>query len=783
MVKLKYFILLVGVTIWHWANAQDSLCTLSIKGKIVDVNSGTALGGATIAVAETQTGTFTDDFGKFQLDKLCKGPITISVSHIGCEAQIFHFDLGRDTTIKIKLNHKDVQLDEVNVTVAKKESHSTQQVATLEAKQLEQLRGLSLGESLSKVSGVTTLNTGATISKPVIHGLHSNRILILNNGVRLEGQQWGSEHAPEIDPFMAQKLSVIKGASSLQYGSDAIGGVILVEPNHLPEIPGISGEFNFAGYSNNAEGNFSATLEGNHASVPALSWRVQGTYKRGGNVRSPHYWQKNTGVEEGDFSATLAWKKPNYGFELFYSRFQTRLGVLSASHLGNLTDLNRAINSNVPLELSGFTYTIGRPYQNVEHDMAKARAYIQTGKAGNLDIAFAWQYNLRKEYDKHLPYNNQLASKNLPGFQFQIQTLTLDVIWQHRIVKNFSGTIGFNGMTQTNEFRYGYFIPAFWNFSGGLFAIEKWRKDRLELEAGARIDYKWLQVFIDHNGENGTYTFNYVVPSGSVGMEYHINEKVKWNMNLGTAWRAPQANELFANGLHHGAASVEIGDKTLKPELAYSFTTGIHTATKYFDADVELYENLISHFIYLQPVQPATLTIRGEFPTFRYKQTNASLTGADIDLVAKPLKGLELFSKTSLLFAYDLTSRDWLTQMPPQRFENGIRYTLRDFTHVKEIYFGVSVTNVLQQKLIPQNDSDYAAPPKAYWLLNFEAGFKLQFKKQAVHFSVTVTNLANVSYRGYLDRFRYFTDERGVNAALRIRVPFFFEQKIKSQNN
>ena len=127
--------------------------------------------------------------------------------------------------------------------------------------------------------------------------------------MRLEGQQWGSEHAPEIDPFMAQKLSVIKGASSLQYGSDAIGGVILVEPNHLPSTPGIGGEFNFAGYSNNAEGNFSATLEGNHAKVPALSWRVQGTYKRGGNVRSPNYWQKNTGVEEGDFSATLGWKK------------------------------------------------------------------------------------------------------------------------------------------------------------------------------------------------------------------------------------------------------------------------------------------------------------------------------------------------------------------------------------------------------------------------------------------------------------------------------------------
>jgi iron complex outermembrane receptor protein len=782
LVKLKYFILLFCVAMWQLTIAQNAACTISVKGKVMDMNSIDALEDVSIAVLETQRGVLTDAFGKFQLNGLCKGKITLSVSHIGCQTQILNFDLLRDTTIKIKLDHTEVELNEVQVTEAKKESHSTQQVGTLETKELEQLRGLSLGESLSKISGVTTINTGASISKPVIHGLHSNRILILNNGVRLEGQQWGSEHAPEIDPFMAQKLSVIKGASSLQYGSDAIGGVILVEPNHLPVVPGIGGEFNFAGYSNNAEGNFSATLEGNHAKIPAFSWRVQGTYKRGGNVRSPNYWQKNTGVEEGDFSVALGWKKENYGFEVFYSRFQTKIGILSASHLGNLNDLNRAIQSNTPLELSGFSYNIGRPYQDVSHDMIKARAYVKTGKAGSLDIVFARQFNLRKEYDKHLPYNNLAAKKNLPGFQFQIQTITLDLIWQHRTIKNFSGTVGFNGMTQTNEFKYGYFIPAFWNFSGGVFAIEKWRKRNMEFEAGIRLDYKWLQVFLNHNGEKGTFIFNYVVPSSSVGMEYHINEKVKWNANLGTAWRAPQANELFANGLHHGAATVEIGDKTLKPELAYNFTTGIQANTKYFDANIGLYENLISRFIYLQPVLPSTLTIRGEFPTYHFKQSNVSLTGTDIDLTAKPIKGLELFSKTSLLFAYNLTTADWQIQMPPQRFENGIRYTLRDFKRIKETYFGISFVNVLQQKLIPQNDTDYAVPPKAYWLLNFEAGFKLQLKKQAIHFSVTVTNMANIAYRDYLDRFRYFTDKQGVNAALRIRVPFFFQEKLNQKS-
>lgn len=762
----------------YTGSAQN--CNFTIKGKVVDVNTASPLEDVAVQVKATAQGDYTTETGKFHLINQCKGPATLVVSHIGCETVEIPLDVQHDTTLVIKLNHKELDLDEIVVSTAKKESHETQNVVTLDSRKLDQLRGLSLGDALKTLSGVSSLNTGATISKPVIHGLHSNRVLIINNGVRQEGQQWGSEHAPEIDPFVAQKISVIKGASSLQYGSDAVGGVILIDPNHLPEKPGIGGEVNVAAYSNNAEVDLSATVEGSHAKVPAFSWRVQGTYKRAGNVRSPGYWQKNTGVEEGNFSAALGYKKENYGLEVYYSHFQTRLGILSASHTGNVTDLENAIASPVPLETSGFSYNIGRPYQNVAHDLAKLHAYVKTGHAGNLEATFAWQYDVRKEYDKHLPYNNNLANQNLPGFQFNIQTLTLDVDWQHRPVKGFTGTVGFNGMTQTNNYKYAYFIPSFWNFSGGVYAVEKWQKKKLELEGGVRIDYKWLQAFVNHNGDNGTYTFNYVVPSGSVGAAYHIKHNLKWYANLGTAWRAPQANELFSNGLHHGAASVEIGDKTIKPEFAYNFSTGVQANTQYFDADLELYESLITNFIYLQPVVPPTLTIRGEFPTFKYKQANASLTGADFDFTIKPVNGLELFSKSSILFAYNLSIHDWLVQMPPQRFENGVRYTFNDFKTVKGLYVGVSVVNVLQQKLIPQNDTDYLPPPKAYWLMNFEAGCHLQFNKQAVYLSFTVTNLTNNKYRDYLDRFRYFTDEQGINAALRIRVPFMFAPKAKS---
>ena len=319
---MRYFlcVCLLVFGVGSLAFSQD--CRLSIRGRIMDENSVDALDGANVVLVETEQNVQTDSKGRFVLSNVCAGKVTLAITHIGCETSLFSFQLNGDTTLRVKLNHKEEHLNEVEVMQHRKESHVTQQVEQLEGAELRKLKGLTLGETLSKLPGVTTLNTGATISKPVIHGLHSNRVLILNNGVRQESQQWGTEHAPEIDPFIAKRITVVKGANSLRYGSDAIGGVILIDPAALPTAPGIGGEFNTAVYSTNAEVNLSGILEGNHAKLAPLSWRVQGTFRRGGNARTPNYWLKNTGVQEGNFSVAGGWKKSNYGVEVFYSFFK-----------------------------------------------------------------------------------------------------------------------------------------------------------------------------------------------------------------------------------------------------------------------------------------------------------------------------------------------------------------------------------------------------------------------------------------------------------------------------
>src|SRR5699024_4432631 len=205
--------------------------------------------------------------------------------------------------------------------------------------------------------------SGPSVSKPVIHGVYGSRILILNNGVRQEGQQWGNDHAPEIDPFTATRLTVIKGAASIRYGSDALGGAVLVQPKDMRARPGIDGDATLVGMSNGRTGVVSAMIEGafDHR-IKGLSWRVQGTTKKAGNAKAAHYFMKNTGFYENDYSASLQYRHANWGLTGYYSLFNTKLGIATASATETVQDLEDAIAAPVPVEKAGFTYALERPY-------------------------------------------------------------------------------------------------------------------------------------------------------------------------------------------------------------------------------------------------------------------------------------------------------------------------------------------------------------------------------------------------------------------------------------
>ena len=776
MLKHKLLFVVVIFLSINICFAQTLECNYTLSGKVIDEHDQSPLLFATVFIKELERGSVSDDMGNYKIENLCKGTYTVVINHLGCEPIVEKIILTKSEEHHFYPEHHTEELREF--TFREKEVQEENSIAKkeLSVKELNQSRGESLGESLKSITGVTTLTTGNNISKPVIHGLHSDRLLILNNGIRQEGQQWGNEHAPEIDPYIANELSVIKGADGIRYGANAIAGVVIVEPRALRDSAGINGEFNLAGASNGRQGVTSATLEGNIGKLKGLSWRLQGTLKRAGNVSTPNYYLKNTGLKEANFSWALGYQKEKFGLETFYSQFNTDVGVFSAAHIGNLTDFQRAIEADEPLESADFSYQINRPFQRIAHELFKVKAYWLTGDFGKLNFVYARQYNLREEYDKDLPRNDSLAALNLPELRFEITTHIGELTWMQNKKGAFNSQIGVAVIHQANTFEGREFIPAFIKKSMGLFFIEKWRSANFKwgIETGLRMDYINQKVFKWNRVEREYKTYNYTFQnvSGSIGSIYKPNKFIITRLNFGMAWRPPNVSELFSNGLHHGAAAVEYGDTNLVAEKAYNSIVGIDFSKKSVLIQVEGFYNYINNFIYIKPTLPATLTIKGAFQTFNYAQVNADLTGVNLKINYQFTKQFSWTGKTSFLNAYNLTGNEWLIGMPANRFENALTYKVDNLKKLTDIYLEAGVQRVLMQKNVPVN-SDYLAPPAAYNLVSLGLGGGIPLtKKNKIAVDFKINNLLNTAYRDYLNRFRYYANEMGRNYTLKIKTTF-----------
>lgn len=745
-------------------------CTLTFSGQVLDEDHDITLPGASVFIKELNRGVITDDKGHFVFNSLCKGSYTVMIHSIGHVEYELKISIEKDLNRKFVLQHNASEIDRVEILSQRLKERSTLIHTELRGVDLEQTRGQSLGDALKKIPGVTTLQTGPTVSKPVIQGMHSNRILILNNGIRQEGQQWGSEHAPEIDPFIANKLTVIKGANSVRYGADAIAGVILVEPKEFLDSAGIEGELNLVGISNGRQGVVSGILEGRFSKAPALAWRAQGTLRRAGNIRTPDYFLKNTGLEEKNFSAALAYQKKKYGADIFYSQFNTQIGVFSGSHIGNLTDLNEALHADRPKEEfnTGFSYQIDRPYQQVEHELFKLKSYLLIA-GSKLSLTYARQYNLRDEYDKDKPLNDSLAALNRPELHYEITSHSVDMNLEHSLSEHISGMIGVSALYQKNTFQGRQFIPNFENYTAGAYWIERLQKNKFEWELGVRYDYRFLQIYKYSKGTVLTPTHSYSNVSFNFGTEYKATPDIHYHLNIGTAFRAPSVNELYADGLHHGSAQILTGNPELKTEKALVLISGIEISPKKrFNGQLDVYYKSIADFIYLDPKLPPQLTIRGAFPAFAYKQTDAYFYGTDAAFNFLVTTKLTAFTKMNMIRAVNRSTGKYLPMIPSDRFENGLKWTENKIGVLRETEFRLSALNVLKQyRMDPAQD--YKAAPDGYVLFNFDLSTALTVYKQNFDLGFSVANILNEKYREYMNAFRYFADEPGRSFTVRIK--------------
>jgi iron complex outermembrane receptor protein len=757
----------------------------TVTGRVTDVSDGTALVGASVVVRGTGTGVATDRRGTYRLALPAPGAYTLVVRFLGYETQSVDVTVRAGSTERsdVKLQPVVLGADELVVVgtpdVLTASARSTE---TLDARALADARGQTFGETLAALPGVTTLSTGPTIDKPVVRGLHSERVVLVQRGVRQEGQQWGREHAPEVDPFAPVEITVVKGAAGVEYGAGAIGGVLRLEPRELPTTPGLQGAVDVDAFTNNGQGAGSVLVEGAGLSGAdgGTTWsgRVQGSFRKAAASRAPEYVIGNTGFEERNGFAAGKVTSGRWTGEVSLSRFDAVLGIFSGAHVNTISGLEAAIERGRPAVDYDYTYAVDAPRQRVTHDLATASAAVDLSTGDRVEVRYGLQHNHRREYDAHGPGGDV---PDLPGVDLRLVTHTVDATWRSRPLGPVAqGDVmlvaGLSGMNQGNtNGRSSYLIPNYRALSGGAFARSTWVRDDWTLDAGLRLDRQWSRSFPRADGRSGFEETERSFTGGSGVLSATWRVAPQWSVSAAasTAWRPPGFNELYSDGVHHGTAQFEAGNPRLDAERAWSLDATVRHAGPRVRLQVGAYETRVSDFIHLIPTGDPVVTIRGVFPEFAYRQSAVSLRGIDGRAEVDVLRPLTVGATASIVRATDRDLDRPLIDMPADRgsvFAEG-RLWQRSQGWLREAGVRAEAHLVRKQTRVPEG-VDFAPPPSGYQLVDLSLRATFGRGPAPATLRLGVDNVFNTAYRDYLDRLRYFTDAPGRTLTLRVHVPF-----------
>lgn len=643
----------------------------------------------------------------------------------------------------------------------------------LSKKDLEKSSGDNLANALKSISGITMLQNGGNISKPVIQGLTNQRIAIMNNDVKIESQQWGNDHSPEIDPFLAHHIEVVKGAEAVKYGANALGGVVLLRSEALPyDGKPISGKAQLIGESNGEKWAGNLMLQGNFNKKNPIAWRIQSSGKRAGNYQTPDYYVENTGIRELNYSANIGYQLPHEKFEIFHSFFSTKLGIFQGSRIGSMSDWDIRLEYGRPLDKGSFSYDINLPKQEVKHQITKLK--IESDRNfGKFSFIYAYQRNHRQEYDLRI---GPFASK--PTFDVQLSTHTASLDFEKEHNEYFKNYIGVTGSRQDNYNIPGNgtnsILPNFISNNFGVYLSEKFKKGSWILDAGVRYDYKTFNA-AGYNRYGAYYsgkkTFSNL--SYNFGLNKSLSRSLSITSNIGLAWRAPEAIELFSNGVHHGSAFYLLGDEKLNLEKGIKWSSKIEYANERLFISADIFLQKIKGFIYEMPTKELKETWSGYFPVFAYKQSDALFKGADLSIKLKALSWLEYSAKASAVYADNLSEDYYFPSISPENLSQSLNFNLSKLTGLSGAYISIEHLWANKQKRFSKEADLIPDSPPAYHLLNLSLGTNISINtKNDMSMSLTATNLLNHLYKDYTDNFRYFVHGVGRNIQFRINYNF-----------
>lgn len=666
---------------------------------------------------------------------------------------------------------------------------------TVDAAALAREAGADLTEALQLVPGLRAAPGAADVTKPILRGMQERRLLLLVDGVRHESQKWGADHAPEIDPFAAGQITVVRGPAGARYGPDAMGGVILVEPPPLRTAPGVGGTVLGAGSTNGRRAYGAARLDLASAARPGLAGRLEGNLSDGAALSTPDYVLGNTASRVWNLGGTVGWRWDGGAVQATVRHHALRAGVFYGVRTSTPADFEAQLDAPRPATAALWrsTRTIDRPRQEVGHTVVLLRLR-RFGAAGELDAAWSFQRNARAEFE-------QVRDPTVgPQYDFLLRTHALDVAYHHpalgRGQASLHGTLGVQGSFQENVYVGYALIPNHRAFGGGVFGIERLVLPRGSVEAALRVDGLsraafFLPADLERHRDRGALDADdctptppsvrcpaaWGAPSASVGAVRTLWPSIlEARADLSLSTRFPSPDELYLIGTAPTFPVFAEGRPDLQPERARGASAGLSLDTRALDGEFGFFAQAIDDFIYFSPVRGADgapafdVTIRGTWPRYGFRPVNAVVRGVDgaAQLGPEAVVGLDL--RGALVRVHEPGQSVNLVGTPPDVVAGDlvVRPPLPSTSGSPELR--VTVEHVAQQSRADPV-ADFAPPPAARTLLGASLDLTVG-RRRPVRLGLDGRNLLNTRFREYTSLIRYYADQPGRDLRLRVAIDF-----------
>jgi iron complex outermembrane recepter protein len=774
---------------------------VNLTGKITDANTGEPLSGASVYFSDIKAGGASNENGVYRLQNLPTGRYLVEVSHLGYASVIEAIELKGDLLKDFPLRPSIVENDAVTVTgvsAASTVRKSPIPVDILKKADLFKSSSTNLIDALSKTPGVSQISTGPAISKPTIRGLGYNRLVVVNDGMRQEGQQWGDEHGIEIDEYSVNKVEVLKGPASIMYGSDALAGVINIISNTPVAEGTVSGNLFSNIQSNNGLAGFHANVAGN---TNGFNWNVYGS------SRSAHDYKNrfdgyvyNSRFKERNFGGYVGLNK-SWGYShLLVSNFNQRVGLVEGEREFFTGQFLKLVNSGGMQKQAVVTTadyksrTPATPAQHVQHFKAILDNHINIG-VNHLSVNLGYQRNQRMEFGNVLdPGEKELY--------FDLHTINYHVQYHLADRNNWQTSIGVNGIQQNNLNKGSEaLIPEYSLFDVGGFLYTKKTIDNLTLSGGVRMDHRSISSRQLTDGSEikfQHFTKDFSNLSGSLGMSVDISHDVTLKFNIARGFRAPSIPELSSNGAHEGTDRYEYGERDLKSETSLQLDAGIEANSEHVSFSSNIFYNGMHDFIYyrkLAAVGGGDSMINHnaqDYFAFKFSQDNAFLYGAEfnLDIHPHPLDWLHVENTFTYVRGMLSNSRDGsrnLPFIPAPRLINQVRADLSKKGKLfRNLNFSVELDNTFAQNH-PFTGYNTETATSGYSLFNTAIGGEVLRKGNPL-FSIylSANNVFDKSYQNHLSRLKYapennLTGRQGVynmgrNFGLKVNVPIVFRK-------